>query len=78
MPYRIKDGEIECDTPEEVRALVGAKTSSNGRGDGRAIKRSSAAKAAVSQSWKKAKALAKKEGITVFEARSKLAKAKAK
>jgi hypothetical protein len=72
MPYRIKDGEIECDTPEEVRALVGAKTSSNGRKP----KRQNSA--AVSDSWKKAKALAKKEGLTVFEARSKLAKAKAK
>jgi uncharacterized Zn finger protein (UPF0148 family) len=76
MPYRIKDGEIECDTPEEVRALVGAKTSSNGRTNGRKPKRQNSA--AVSDSWKKAKALAKKEGLTVFEARSKLAKAKAK
>lgn len=74
MPYRIKDGQIECDTPQEVHALMSAKPAANG--DGRQRKRTRAQKAAVSESWKKAKALAKKEGITVPEARSKIAKAK--
>ena len=72
MPYRIKDGQIECDTPQEVHALMNTTTN----GDGRTRRRTRAQKAAVAESWKKAKALAKKEGITVFEARSKIAKAK--
>lgn len=68
MPYRIKNGVIECDTVAEVKALMGT-------GNGATRRRTRAQKAAVSESWKKAKALAKKEGITVFQARSKLAKA---
>jgi len=81
MPYRIHDGMIECDTADEARALVGsptsakrAKTAKTGRRRRRS--RSRAANSAVKQAWAAAKKLAKKEGMSVMDARSKLAKAK--
>lgn len=66
MPYRV-DG-IECDTADEARALISKPKA--------ARKVSTSAGKGIAKSWAAARALAKKEGISVAEARSKLAKAK--
>lgn len=82
MPYRVSmaDGStVECDTVEEVRALSG-NVSSGGRIAATATpaRRKGGKNPAVKQLWADAKKLAKKEGITVVQARSKLAKARKK
>lgn len=76
MPYRV--GQIECDTVEEAKALVSAGSVGGNRVKAAKTTRkvSKSQRDGIAQSWRAARALAKKEGISIAEARSKLAKAK--
>jgi len=72
MAYRVlPDGSIETDSVAEALAL--SKVMRDGRPS---AKKTPATAAGVQKSWDEARKLAKKEGITVQEARTKLAKAK--
>lgn len=75
--YRFHLGSlpVECDTLEELKSASGL---GNGGTVTKTRKVSKSQRAGVSKSWALAKKHAKAKGITVAEARTQLAKSKAK
>jgi hypothetical protein len=78
MAYRIihEGVTIECDTADELKAVVSLGKRNGSPTKARRKRRSSVSSSWIKKSWRAARALAKREGITVTEARSKLAKKK--
>lgn len=81
MAYKVlPDGSIETDSLEEAIALSQYMRTGGTVAAVRPVvasaKRTPAKAAGVQKSWDEARKLAKKEGISVQEARAKLAKAK--
>lgn len=69
MPYRLLSLDIECDTVEEVRAILAPQANwpKPAKMDAKAGSRT-----ATSKSWEEARVYAKEKGISVSQARSEL------